>query len=181
MTQANFDDPTFARKHFVYDVESIGLHGEAFAVAFKVFDEYQVFEEVCYACKRELARGDLSDHEWVEKNVPELPINAANPRHVRELFWKKLRYWEQEGAFFWAQNMWPVDAGIITACIEDDPVDRKFKGPVPVHEISTMTRFVLNKEWPGRLDSELPAHDPRNDVRYSARVLQQCLTKLNFS
>lgn len=178
MTKASFDDPTYEQKHFVFDVESIGLHGEAFAVAFLVFDEFQVFEEVCYACNRELARGDLSDHEWVAKNVPELPTNAASPEHVRELFWKKLRYWKKEGAHIWAQNTWPVDSGIVGACIQDDPVNRKFKGPCPIHEISTLTKFVLGNEWPGVLDSELPKHDPRNDARYSARVLKTALKKI---
>ena len=171
-------------KHFVFDVESIGLHGEAFAVAFMAFEDtglgsYTILEEKCYACSSTTARGDYDDHIWVQKHVPTLPINAGDPRQVRALFWAKLCKWgKDEGAAIWADHSWPVDVGIIHACIQDNPVERKFIGPNPVHDICTLSKYVLETRLSVRAD-ETPQHDPRNDVKYSARVLQACLNKLN--
>jgi hypothetical protein len=165
--------------HFVYDVESIGLYGESFAVAFQVFDEYQTFEKVCYACKPERAKGLAVDYQWIESNVPVLPYNASDPLHVRQLFWDKLQYWLEKGATIWAHHVWPVDSSIITACINDDLFKRRWQGPSPIHEICTIAEIALNTPWPARLKSETPAHDPRNDVAYSARVLKLSLNKLN--
>lgn len=165
--------------HFVYDVESIGLYGESFAVAFEVFDEYEVHEKKCYACQPERAKGTAIDHEWVKANIPKLPCNAADPNHMRELFWIKLQHWIGQGANVWAHHVWPVDSKIISECIADNPFKRQWQGPSPIHEICTISEIAFNTEWPPRLSSELPSHDPRKDVAYSARVLKLSLNKLN--
>ena len=178
MTDTNWNDPSFSEKHFVFDVESIGLHGESFAVAYKVFDEFQTFERKCFSCYPEKARGDHVDYLWVKDNVPELPYDLDTPLEVREKFWERVQYWREEGVVFWAHHLWPVDGGIISSCIQDDPFERKWEGPTPLHEICTISEIVLGTSWPSPKSSELPKHDPRNDVKYSSRVLKQCLTKI---
>lgn len=174
--------------HFVYDVEAIGLHGEAFAVAYVVFQGpgLDILETSCYACKPTVARGIYEDHLWVMDNVPpDLPINAADPLGVRNLFWAKIQKWRDAGATFWADHAWPVDTGILHAMAAvDDPHRRRWQGPCPVHDVNTLVRFVLGRSGPGekipgRLDpDELPRHDPRKDALYSSRLLSLCLTQL---
>lgn len=178
MTTPNFDDPTSEVLHFVYDVESIGLHGEAFAVAFVVFDENGAgkasnLEEKIYSCPQGVAAGRQSDFEWVDQNVPYIDVNHESPRAVRDAFWKKMRQWIEQGASVWADHVWPVDAGFLSACIADDPVERTWKGPKRLLDIETLG-LRKGVERP-RLEEGERAHDPLSDAKRSARYLRALL------
>lgn len=77
---------------FIFDVESIGLHGQAFAVAGGVYDrDGNALHEFAYHCDSMRADGEFSDREWVAANVT---ISIASkkkafPKGVRESFWNE--------------------------------------------------------------------------------------------
>lgn len=159
--------------HMVFDVESIGLHGEAFAVGYIVIDDLgNCIEEDMFACDPAQAVGANSDYIWVKSNVL-LPITQLSPAYVRDRFWRQWLKWKDQGALLWADCAWPVEARFLMACVDADRHPRNWAGPYPLHEIATlMLAHGLNPlEALPRLPNELPIHNPLCDARQSARIL----------
>src|SRR6186713_319328 len=104
------------KKYFVFDVESIGLHGEGFAVGGGLYnsDGTSVFEFL-HACHPEIADGRKSNRDWVSNNVPDLLKEASNPDvicfttlQVRQKFWEHYTKAKSEGAYIFSECGWPV-------------------------------------------------------------------------
>lgn len=159
----------------VLDVESIGLHGEGFAVAFAVCDTRtgQSLAEGLWACAPEAAQGSADDRAWVRQHVPDLPVNCQNPQQVRQRFWADWLHWRAQNAWLVADCAWPVESNFLSACVQDAPAQEAFLGPFPLIDVATCLAL-----WPGpvpdfsvRQSDELPLHDPRADVRQSLRIL----------
>jgi len=183
---------TPATPFFVFDVESIGLHGEGFAVAGGIYISGAAQREFFYWCSPEFAQGTLTNLRWVRDNIPPLPGGReVNPYCVRHSFWLE---WEKAkqaypGIHMAAECGWPVEANFLSMCIRDanpfgcqpDPWPREFQGPYPLHEIAT---FMLAAGMDpmatyDRTPPELPKHNPLADARQSARLLHEALTRLN--
>lgn len=171
------------RSFFVFDVESVGLHGEGFAVAGGVYLANGAAQwEFAYSCQMEAAKGDDEGRDWVRKNVPMLEVTHRLPNQVRYAFWQD---WQNAKAQFpditmAAECGWPVEARFLCAVIDDDPEERQFKGPYPLHEIATyMTAAGMDPmvEY-DRTPSELPKHNPLMDARQSARLLTQAIGRI---
>lgn len=170
---------------FVFDVESIGLHGEAFAVAGGIYIDGSARSEFRFCCPQEEASGDENDRAWIKANVPVMEITHRSPTALREAFWQE---WERAkrnypGITMAGECIWPVEAGFVAACIRQEIADRKWSGPYPFHEIAS---FMLAAGMDPmatyeRGDSELPAHEPLADARQSARLLATALRRINES
>lgn len=170
----------------VIDVESIGLHGEGFAVGWVVIDkDGKHVDQGLIACQKDWASGTWFDHDWVSANVttnvPDgFPLYglAQSPKDVRDAFWAQWMRWKAEGAELWADCAWPVEARFLIECVNDDPTVRNWEGPYPLHEIATLALakgYDPLSEW-ARDTDELPKHNPLMDARQSARVLNWLLT-----
>lgn len=165
----------------VLDVESIGLHGEAFAFGYVVIDTTLGAQRASQrgACSPNKARGTAADHLWVAENVPKFHESDDSPRLVRQRFWSSWTYWAERGAVLVADVAWPVEARFLAACIDDDPTVRAWQGPYPLHELTSIAMAMgadVEQLWRDRRDIELPKHDPLNDARQSARILVELLT-----
>lgn len=165
---------------FVFDVESVGLHGEGFAVAGGVYLENGAAQwEFDYSCHVDSADGNDDDRKWVKENVPVLNITHRFPCGVREAFWQAwLKAKAQCPDIVMAVECgWPVEARFLCAVIDDEPEGRRWKGPYPLHEIASyldaagMDPMATYKRTP----SEMPAHNPLADARLSARLLSEAL------
>ena len=65
----------------VFDVESIGLHGEGYAVGYVVIVDGKEVEADMFACPGSMAEGVDSDRLWVYGNIPAPAIqHQAEPR-----------------------------------------------------------------------------------------------------
>lgn len=166
-----------AQRFFVFDVESIGLHGEAFAVAGGITDGVGgLTHEFLFVCPPELAKGLPEDYRWVQANCPRFPdYNCVNVAEVRQKFWKM---WHTAKEVFPDITMavecgWPVEANFLRMCIDDLPDDERFSGPYPLHEIASfmLTAGMDPMATYDRLPDELPKHHPLKDARQSARLL----------
>ncbi len=160
----------------VIDVESIGLHGEGFAVGYVVIGGAgTVHEERLIACPPYVAKGGADDRRWVEQNVPALPTSDyhATTLMLRLTFWKHWRHWKDQGAVLVADCPWPVEARFLMACIDDCPEDRAQHGPYPLLDVTSIlyARGGDPLEKHERLPNELPEHNPLCDARQSARLL----------
>jgi hypothetical protein len=174
----------------VFDVESVGLHGEGFAVGWVVVDSAGVEHEAGrFACHPMYAKGTKAGREWVKDNVPECPEThtgaaASPPRAVRGAFWAAWLRWKARGAVLAADVPWPVEARFLAACVDDvrpvvrgGPVladsPREWEGPYPLVDVASV-RLAAGLDPIGtadRRENETPAHDPLADARQSARLL----------
>jgi hypothetical protein len=169
---------TEMKSYFVIDVESIGIHGEGFAVAGGVYLENGAAQwEFCMSCPSNEAEGENCDREWVKNNVPLIEVTHRSPRAMREAFWLMWEKAKLQGATMAAECLWPVEAGFVARCIYDDIETRKWNGPYPFLEISSvMTAAGMDPmKTYDRTQSEKPAHHPLSDVRQSARLLSIAL------
>ncbi len=164
----------------IIDAESVGLHGEAFAVGWTVRQGLAVLDEGYAACNPNNAKGLTKDRAWVRENCPPLIIaTGATPFDVRQSFWEKWRHWQLRGATLWADCLYPVESNLLRACIADDPRERQWQGPYPFHEIATVLELA---GWNpaaryDRLPDE-PEHHPLGDARQSARLLYKALSEI---
>ncbi len=161
----------------VIDVESVGLHGEAFAVGYVVVTlNGTVLEERLFACDPSLVKGDDEGKLWIANNVPVLDVTHSSPREMREAFWKAWMHWSTAptiNTVMVADCAWPVEARFLAACIDDDRHHRRWQGPFPLHEVATMllARGIDPHEDEPRTMEEMPLHNPLKDARHSARKL----------
>ena len=163
---------------FVFDVESIGLHGEGFAVGWVVVSEAgATYEESYLACLPGAARGSASSRAWVDKNIPAIPLTHNTPIAVRDAFWGVWETWKKNGAVLVADCCWPVEARFLAQCVDDNPEAREWGGPYPLHDVASA--LLARGEDPllarDRLPAELPAHHPLKDAKQSARLLLSAL------
>lgn len=167
---------------FIFDVESMGLHGEGFAVAGGVYLANGAAQwEFRYACPTGSAWcDDAEDRTWVDANVPVLETTHRTPELMRHAFWQHWLKAKKAGAQMAVECGWPVEAEFLHRCIHDQYPGRKWDGPYPLHEIATymaaagMDPMAQYKRRP----SELPMHDPLADARLSARLLSEALAKM---
>lgn len=162
----------------VFDVESVGLHGEGFAVAWVVVDlEGKRLDEGCLACDPSLCSGTDESRQWVRENVPPLQVTSLTKQHLRNTFWHQWRGWADQGAVLVADCAWPVEANFLSACVQLNHDDRKWRGPYPLHDLASvvLARGGNPLAVTERLPDELPAHHPLMDARQSARQLIACL------
>lgn len=163
---------------FVFDVESIGLHGEGFAVGFVVVDsDGNRVDSGLFSCEPSQASGNEEGVKWVKANVPPLLVTHEAPCQMRAAFWKKWRDWKAKGAMLFADCAWPVEARFLAACVDDHFREREWEGPYPLHEIASVIWAcggdpMLTRE---RREDELPEHNPLADAIQSARLLFEAL------
>lgn len=171
-----------ADKFMVFDVKSIGLHGEGFAVAFVVIGRDGTrWDEGYYACDPSVCFGNEEDRKWVHENVPHLPPTHIAPQEVRTAFWYRWSLEAAAGAVLAADCTWPVETNFLSACVQDYRPHRNWEGPYPFYDLASM--LAIAGEDPlatsERLEDELPAHHPLMDARQSARQLVDLLQRLN--
>lgn len=160
--------------YMVFDVESIGLHGEGFAVGWVVVQQDGVeLDWGRLACDPNAAAGAHEGRVWIANNVPTILPTHNTPRAIRETFWGWWQAWKKRGAILAADVAWPVEARFLAACVDDDPETRSGQGPYPLVDISSVrlaAGFDPTDAEPRQRD-ELPEHDPLADARQSARLL----------
>lgn len=162
--------------YMVFDVESVGLHGEGYAVGIVVVNDLgALVEERCYACDpRAVRAGTDKDIQWVMDNAfDDLAITHTTATGVRNAFWKYWMGWKDEGVLLFADCQWPVEARFLHACVEGNLEERNWNGPYPLHDIATVL-LCKGKDPTGtfpRFKDELPVHNPLCDARQSARIL----------
>lgn len=171
-----------------FDVESIGLYGEVFAIAYSSCDrDGQEIDKGYYSCPSESAKGSLKNREWVAKNVlPHLPQESQykNPDELCEAvygIWMDLKSkYKKEGkeVFTIVDCGYPVEMHFFMHAIKMNEEKREFTGPLPLHEVATalLIAGIKREEYP-RMEHELPEHHPLNDARYSARLFLTALKK----
>lgn len=166
-----------------FDAESNGLHGEAFAIGAVVVDRSG--REVNSFAARCPVSADVDP--WVAENIlpalSDLQPTHTTAREMRDAFWAWLQA-HKARCLVVADCGWPVEAGLLSACVGDDP-SRAFAGPYPLHEVATL--LLAAGMDPLATYDELcppcawPKHDPRRDALQSAACAVAALNKIGGS
>lgn len=169
------------KSFFVFDVESIGLHGQGYAVGGGVYLENGAAQwEFRFACPVAECAGSDDGLKWVKENAPLITETHRSPKAMRDSFWVEWKKAKEQGAIMVADCGWPVESRFLAECIDDDSVDRSWDGPYPLHEIASYLAAAgldpLAKHE--RTASEMPVHDPLADARQSARMLSIAIAAL---
>lgn len=167
--------------YMVFDVESIGLHGEGWSVGYVVINAQgeTVAPDQRYVCLPEMAAGDDEGRSWVAANCPPMFSNCSTVQEMRRRFWQDWLGYKERGAVLVADCAWPVEARFLAACVDDAPEARRWQGPYPLHELASfmvaagMDPFATYERLPNE-----PQHDPLGDARQSARLLAVAMAKL---
>lgn len=164
----------------VFDVESVGLHGDAFAVAWVQGDA--TLNEIGSGSLHiplEMAEGDQSGRDWVKANVtiPDGSIECKSPRMMRDMFWAVWTLARTGNSALLAECLWPVEANFLSRCVADFAGERNWEGPYPFHDIASIrTAAGLDPlATESRLAEEQPAHNPLADARQSLRLLREAM------
>jgi hypothetical protein len=169
------------RIFMVFDVESVGLHGEGFAVGYVVVEPKTGIRlgSGLFSCSSYKAIGIRPDHQWVDANVPSLDITHDSPLEIRSEFWDIWLAWKAKDALLLADCCWPVEARFLAQCVDDSPAKRELQGPYPLVDLSSILLGHGRNpvETFDRVADELPKHNPLCDARQSARILCETLKK----
>lgn len=168
----------------IIDVESIGLHGEGFAVAGGVFinGKLQQDTDFCYSAHPDFAAGNAVDRDWVDKNIPndlwdKEKIDSVYPAVIRAAFSTKYELLKKEfpNLVVAGECVYPVETNFLARVASEYSLS-----VYPLHEISTVMACagMDPMEVYDRLPDELPKHHPLADVKQSARLLFMALEKL---
>lgn len=171
--------------YFIFDVESVGLHGQGFAVAGAIYFRDHRESEFCHSCHPYQAIGTNGDMEWVHAHVPDLMPQHKFVKDVCNAFWEEwMRAKEKYPDILMAAECgWPVEARFLQECISIHREDRNWKGPYPLHEIATVMACAGMDPMAKyeRTEQEKPEHHPVGDSRLSARLLFEALQILKNS
>lgn len=172
------------KKVFVFDVESIGLYGEGYAVGGGIYHEDGTREkEFCFSCPPESAFGDADDRDWIAKNIPPLVVTHIRPYEMRQAFWNEWLAAKEQGIPMAAECGFPVETNFLAACVHNDKQSNKWSGPYPFVEISSIMAAAGLDPMATyeRVGDENPKHHPLADSRQSARLLFLSFSKLRES
>lgn len=175
---------------FIWDGESVGLHGKGYAVAGGIYDlkgaavrEFAYHTDLRKEDGRLQARGE-EDEVWCRHHVkipPESIYKPHGPLVIQALWgeWSRARE-EHPGILMMVECGWPVEARLLCRMIDQSPAERWWDGPYPLHEIATVMLCAgldpMDK-WE-RLPNELPEHNPQGDARLSARINAAAFAKI---
>jgi hypothetical protein len=122
-----------------FDVESNGLHGEAFAVGAVIIDSdgRRVIDEYIARCP---ISGKVDD--WVERNVlpslGDIKETCADGRQLRESFWAWYTSAKSQAEAILADEPYPVEARFLITCQEDQLTERYWQHPFPLLDLGTL-------------------------------------------
>jgi hypothetical protein len=167
---------TVNTKLLSFDLETNGLHGQAFAVGALVIDGHgKIHDE--FSARRELS-GTID--EWVSINVlpviKDMPVTHADYESMREAFWGWYLAAEAQSDYVLVNNGYPVEYRFLLDCQEADIEERYWQHPFPILELSSLLIQVEQRpsKTKSKLFSQLSAnekyfsHHPLHDARKAA-------------
>lgn len=166
--------------YMVFDVESVGLHGEAFAAGWVTMGlDGKINSEGISGVSPHKCSGSMDGLQWVMANCVDLDSYCTQNGSdlVRMEFWSNWMHAKKLGYVLAADCAWPVEARFLIECVRDDFRMREWEGPYPLIDIASI--ILAHGDDPlqtfERVPNELPAHNPLNDARQSARILAKYL------
>ncbi|HVW23155.1 MAG TPA: hypothetical protein VHB51_01545 [Candidatus Saccharimonadales bacterium] len=170
-------------KFLSFDLETNGLHGEAFAVGALLFDTLtgKVVDQFVARCPV----GDEVD-PWVKANV--LPAIASMPQThddataMRHDFWQWYLQAEAQCDYVLVSNGYPVEYRFLLQCQEDDLEARYWDHPFPLLDLTSL--LLASGQDPSAKsqlitrivrEGNFKRHHPLDDATIAALAASQAL------
>lgn len=153
----------------VFDVESTDLHGTGFAVGAIVLNEEEKEIDRFELLSKE---GAAQANAWVKENV--LPNLQDMPtcefdKDLRDAFWVFYSK-HRDTSEIVADCCYPVETNFLNQVLHDDFVDRAWKMPYPLQDISSFIDVKTDRNKMSGIEG-LRKHNPLDDSIASARCL----------
>lgn len=156
-----------------FDIESNGLHGQAFSVGAVLIDSdnHKVIDEYTSRCP---IVGEVD--EWVQANVlpsmKDVPEDCKDTPELRKKFWVWYKEAKAKSDLIVCSNPYPVETRFLAACQDDDLKERYWDHPFPLLDLGTMLYTIGAKtpsergEYIGKAvkDENSLVHNPRWDA-----------------
>lgn len=155
-----------------FDLETNGLHGNAFAVGAVVMSaDGTVHDQFTGRCGLAEAVDD-----WVQAHVlpviGDMPIKYAGYRELREAFWAWYLQAEPQADYVLVSNGYPVEYRFLLQCQEEDIEGRYWQHPFPIldltslliasgHEPGDKNQLVARVIKAGKFSRHHPLHDAK--------------------
>lgn len=149
-----------------FDLETNGLHGQAFAVgavlmnaSSEILDKFSGRTEI---------KGDLDP--WVEKNVipaiSDMPVNHHSYNELKESFWKWYLAAKPKCDYVLVNNGYPVEYRFLLECQEADLSERYWQHPFPILDLSSL--LVMTGSRTPKIQAK--RHNPVDDAVAAANA-----------
>jgi len=165
-----------------FDLETNGLHGEAFAIgAVLVNASGEVLEKFTARCP---LNGETD--EWVKANVlpaiASMPVTHDDAKALRTDFWEWYLQAEAKCDYVLVSNGYPVEYRFLMQCQEDDLEQRYWQHPFPIldltsillatgHDPSAKSQLISGIVRNGNFSR----HNPLDDATIAARAAMSAL------
>lgn len=172
-----------ATKILCFDLETNGLHGQAFAIGAIVLDGYgEIRDEFTARCP---LKGEVD--EWVRDNVlpsiKDMPMSHGDYEAMREAFWRWFVKTEPQVDYVLVSNGYPVEYRFLLNCQEANLNERYWQHPFPIIELSSLLfalgqlteaskNKLITKVTTGR---DFSKHHPLHDAKVTAMVAFEAL------
>ncbi len=163
-------------KLLCFDLETNGLHGEAFAIGAVVMDMDAKIHDQFTARTRLTSKVD----PWVKDNVlpaiVDMPITHKNYQEMCEAFWTWYLKAEPESDYVVVKNGYPVEYRFLLDCQKVDLENRYWQHPFPILDLSSLLIQVGYKSQLSKADllknipnaASYQLHNPLNDAKLTA-------------
>ncbi|MGZ6005195.1 MAG: hypothetical protein ACXWLH_03515 [Candidatus Saccharimonadales bacterium] len=162
-------------KILCFDLETNGLHGEAFAAGAIVMDAKGKIVDQFTA--RTKIVGEVDD--WVQQNVipaiENMPMTHGAAKDLREAFWRWYLQAELKSDYILVSNGYPVEYRFLIKCQEENLAERYWQHPFPILDLfSLLLQAGIDTSDKVRIKNELSKsatylpHNPLDDAKVTA-------------
>lgn len=167
---------TKTTKILCFDLETNGLHGQAFAIGAVVMDGSGKVHDEFVARTRLKSEVD----PWVKQNVlpviADLPVTYLNYETMREAFWRWYVKTEPETDYVLVSNGYPVEYRFLLDCQQANLEERYWQHPFPIIDLSSLllAKGLLAESNKNKLvsriitEQKLKPHHPLHDAKITA-------------
>lgn len=122
-----------------FDVESNGLHGEAFAVGAVLMDSRnrEVLDDYIARCPI-VGQVDSWTRENVLPSLADLPEEHGDALQLRQDFWTWYERTKSRADAVLADNPYPVEARFLISCQDDCLPERYWEHPLPLLDLGSL-------------------------------------------
>jgi|GEM_PF-1033037 len=170
-----------------FDLETNGLHGNAFAVGAVVMSaDGNIVDQFTGRC--EITEAVDS---WVEANVlpllGDMPVEYADYQALREGFWEWYLQAEPQSDYVLVSNGYPVEYRFLLQCQEEDIEGRYWQHPFPILDLTSI--LIASGNEPSdknQLMNEIvrkgkfSRHHPLHDAKIATLTAFQAFRKANL-
>lgn len=173
--QAKIPPISKATKILCFDLESNGLHGDAFAVGAVLMDASGIVLDQYTGRTKVVGKVD----DWVEKNVipaiQNMSITHGSYKDLRESFWRWYLQAEQKADYVLVSNGYPVEYRFLIKCQDENLEERYWQHPFPILDLaSLLIQAGIEFSDKGHLKNEILKsggylrHNPLDDAKVAA-------------